>query len=184
MPSCGQDEQLAVLSPDINLAVGDESGSPNVTLGIVDPLDLAGVSIEAVEEVATLTAVSDQLATFAVRGPTTMTPERAYALAFVEAVQMYPFNDIPFPGITGRDPWLPHGNNWRFCGSTHVWPVKWLEAIHKSYCYNLRHFVHEYDCVPLDLAIWPLVEHSSGLPFKWYRAEYDNTQLRNFPCAL
>lgn len=103
---------------------------------------------------------------------------------FVEAVQMYPFSDIPFPGITGRDPWLPHGNNWRFCGSTHIWPTKWLDAIDHSYRYNLRHFVHEYDRVPLDLAIWPLVEFNSGLPFKWYQAEYDNTQLRNFPCAL
>jgi hypothetical protein len=103
---------------------------------------------------------------------------------FVEAVQMYPFDDIPFPGITGPDPWLPHGNNWRFCGSTHIWPVKWLDQIHRSYQHCLRRFVHEYDCVPLDLAIWPLVERGSGLPFKWYQAEYDNTQLRNFPCPL
>lgn len=102
---------------------------------------------------------------------------------FVEAVQMYTFADIPFPGITGRDPWLPHGNNWRFCGSTHIWPTKWLPQIDRSYRTNLRSFVHEYDCVPLDLAIWPMVERSSGLPFKWYQAEYDNTQLRNFPCA-
>jgi hypothetical protein len=103
---------------------------------------------------------------------------------FVDMVQMYPFADIPFPGISGPDPWLPHGNNWRFCGSTHIWPVKWLETIDRSYRYNLRHFVHEYDAVPLDLAIWPLVEFNSGLPFKWYQAEYDNTQLRNFPCAI
>ncbi len=102
---------------------------------------------------------------------------------FVEAVQKYEFNDIPFPGIAGRDPWLPHGNNWRFCGSTHIWPLKWLPAIHKSYQFNLRNFVHEYDCVPLDLAIWPMVERNSGLPFKQYQAEYDSTQLRYFPCA-
>lgn len=102
---------------------------------------------------------------------------------FVEAVQMYPFHDMPFPGITGSDPWLPHGNNWRFCGSTHIWPVKWLEQIHHSYRSNLINFVTEHKCVPLDLAIWPMVERTSGLPFKWYQAEYDNTQLRNFPCA-
>lgn len=102
---------------------------------------------------------------------------------FVEAVQKYDFQDIPFPGITGKDPWLPHGNNWRFCGSTHIWPAKWLSKIHNSYKHNLISFVHEYDCVPLDLAIWPMVERNSGLPFKWYQAEYDNTQLRNFPCA-
>lgn len=102
---------------------------------------------------------------------------------FVEAVAKYPFDDIPFPGITGPDPWLPHGNNWRFCGSTHIWPVKWLDQIHKSYQVNLRNFVHDYSCAPLDLAIWPLVERSSGLPFRWYQAEYDSTQLENFPCA-
>lgn len=110
---------------------------------------------------------------------------------FVEAVQMRPLNDIPFPGISGRhgadgqlDPWLPHGNNWRFCGSTHIWPVKWLDQVHRSYKTNLINFVHEYKSVPLDLAIWPMVERNSGLPFRWYPAEYDNTQLRNFPCAI
>ncbi len=103
--------------------------------------------------------------------------------AFVDKVSKYPFDDIPFPGITGREPWLPHGNNWRFCGSTHIWPVKWLAQIDLSYRYNLRHFIPEYGKVPLDLAIWPLVEFNSGLPFKWYQAEYDNTQLRNFPCV-
>ena len=102
---------------------------------------------------------------------------------FVEAVQMYPCGDIPFPGITGKDPWLPHGNNWRFCGSTHVWPRKWLDSIDRSYKHALRNFIQAYDCVPLDLAIWPMVERTSGLPFRWYQAEYDNTQLRNFPCA-
>lgn len=103
---------------------------------------------------------------------------------FVEAVQKYDFKDIPFPGITGPDhPWLPHGNNWRFCGSTHIWPVKWLPHIHRSYRSNLINFVNAFQSVPLDLAIWPMVERSSGLPFKWYQAEYDNTQLRNFPCA-
>lgn len=102
---------------------------------------------------------------------------------FVEAVQMYPFADIPFPGISDKHPWLPRGNNWRFCGSTHVWPVKWLDQIHRSYGYNLTRFIRQYGCVPLDLTIWPLVEHNSGLPFKWYKAEYDRTQLRNFPCA-
>lgn len=102
---------------------------------------------------------------------------------FVEAVQKYSFEDIPFPGITGVDPWLPYGNNWRFCGSTHIWPVKWLDQIHRSYRSSLISFVQQLKVVPLDLAIWPMVEKNSGLPFKWYQAEYDNTQLRNFPCA-
>lgn len=103
---------------------------------------------------------------------------------FCDIVSMYPNADIPFPGITGPDPWLPHGNNWRFCGSTHVWPAKLLPQIHRSYATHLINFTRMYQSVPLDLAIWPLVERNSGLPFKWYPAEYDNTQLRNFPCAL
>jgi hypothetical protein len=94
-------------------------------------------------------------------------------------------DDIPFPGIAGpTDPWLPHGNNWRFCGSTHIWQRKYLEQIHRSYKTNLINFIAQYRTVPLDLAIWPMVECTSGLPFKWYKAEYDNTQLRNYPCAL
>lgn len=94
-----------------------------------------------------------------------------------------PLDTIPFPGITGPEPWLPHGNNWRFCGSTHVWPKKYLEQIHRSYKANLIKFVQTYNAVPLDLAIWPLVERNSGLPFKWYQGEYDASQLRNYPCA-
>lgn len=104
---------------------------------------------------------------------------------FVEAVQMYPFNDIPFPGIDPNPAnWFPRGNNWRFCGSTHAWPRKWLPAIDHSYKFHLRSFVMNHGCVPLDLAIWPLVERHSGLPFRWYKAEYDASQLRNWPCAL
>ncbi len=91
--------------------------------------------------------------------------------------------DIPFPGITGPDPWLPAGNNWRFCGSTHIWQTKYLKDIHASYKANLIKFVDCYNAVPLDLAIWPLVERNSGLPFTWYQGEYDRTQLRNYPCA-
>ena len=103
---------------------------------------------------------------------------------FVEAVQKYPFEgDMPFPGITGPEPWLPRGNNWRFCGSTHIWPVKWLTQIDNGYRQALRDFVSTYGCVPLDLTIWPLVERLRGVPFKWYQAEYDYTQLRNFPCV-
>lgn len=90
---------------------------------------------------------------------------------------------IEFPGIDADFRWLPHGNNWRFCGSTHIWQKKYLEQIHRSYKANLISFVSLYNAVPLDLAIWPLVEGNSGLPFRWYQAEYDATQLRNYPCA-
>lgn len=101
--------------------------------------------------------------------------------SFCRRVAEYPFNDIPFPGIEPMKPVLPHGNNWRFCGSTHVWPTKWLPHIHAAYKFSLRKFIRTYNCVPLDLAIWPAVEQCSWLPFHWYKAEYDASQLRNFP---
>lgn len=109
----------------------------------------------------------------------TFTPE--HVSAFVEKVAKYENDDIPFPGIEDKKPINPFGDNWRFCGSTHIWPVKYLEDIHRSYKANLINFVRKYKKVPLDLAIWPLVEQNSGLPFKWYKAEYDHTQLTEFP---
>lgn len=91
--------------------------------------------------------------------------------------------DIPFPGIEGRQPINVHGNNWRFCGSTHIWPVKYLKAIDKAYRTSLREFIDTFKCTPLDLVIWPSVEYYSGLPFRWYKADYDCTQLTEFPDA-
>jgi hypothetical protein len=89
---------------------------------------------------------------------------------------------IPFPGISGLDlPVSVHGNNWRFCGSTHVWPRRYLPEIDEAYKQELEWFVKEHNCVPLDLAIWPLVEkRHPELPFRWYKAEYDYTQLTEF----
>lgn len=89
--------------------------------------------------------------------------------------------DIPFPGIEPMKVVDPHGNNWRFCGSTHIWPTQFLPQIHQEYRHELYQFVHRYRAVPLDLAIWPAVEFNSGLPFRWYKAEYDATQLTNLP---
>lgn len=102
--------------------------------------------------------------------------------SFLERVKAYNFTDIPFPGITdNRGVVDPHGHNWRFCGSTHIWPVEWLGMIRHEYKHQVRKFIKEHKRTPLDLAIWPAVEVSSGLPFRWYRAEYDATQFTNFP---
>jgi hypothetical protein len=101
----------------------------------------------------------------------------------IERVEQYDFTDIPFPGIEGSHRYDPLGNNWRFCGSTHIWPVKWLGHIDRSYRFCLRQYVRQHGVAPLDLAIWPMVEKVSGLPFKWYKADYDRTQLTEFPCA-
>lgn len=91
------------------------------------------------------------------------------------------WDHIPFPGIEEKKPIDIHGNNWRFCGSTHIWPTKYLTDIHKSYQFEVRKFIRQHQCVPLDLAIWPAVENNSGLPFRWYKGEYDASQLTNFP---
>lgn len=98
----------------------------------------------------------------------------------LDKLEKYPLDHIPFPGIEEQKPVNPFGNNWRFCGSTHIWPVKFLPAIDRAYRFELRQFIRQYGKVPLDLAIWPAVEKNSGLPFRWYKAEYDATQLTNF----
>jgi len=103
---------------------------------------------------------------------------------FVDAVASQELeNVIPFPGIEPQKPISIHGNNWRFCGSTHIWPTKFLPYIDEEYRYETRRFIREHKCTPLDLAIWPAVELHSGLPFRFYQAEYDATQLTGFPCT-
>lgn len=90
--------------------------------------------------------------------------------------------EIPFPGITEKQTVFPTGNVWRFCGSTHIWPVKWLDQIDRAYHRELAFWVGQNKTCPLDLPIWALVEqHNPDVPFKWYPAEYDHTQLSNYP---
>lgn len=102
--------------------------------------------------------------------------------AFLDKLAVYPFDDIPFPGITPeRRPVDPYGDNWRFCGSTIIAPRRFLPGIVRSYKFETREFVRRHRCVPLDLAIWPTVEARSGLPWRFYPAEYDATQLTNLP---
>ncbi len=101
---------------------------------------------------------------------------------FLKRVKKYDFKDIPFPGITPQwAPPDPHGHNWRFCGSTHIWPTKWLRPIRKKYKNMVRRFIDQHHEIPLDLMIWPQMERYSGLPVRFYQAEYDYTQLTNFP---
>ena len=103
---------------------------------------------------------------------------------FLQSVKLDAFEGIPFPGITQGAPIDPRGHNWRFCGSTHIWPVKYLKDIRRSYKEHARQVVKECKAIPLDLAVWPLVERDSGLPFHWYQAEYDYTQFTNFNLGL
>lgn len=100
---------------------------------------------------------------------------------FLEKVKTYEFYDIPFPGISSKSPVLPIGNNWRFCGSTHIWPKKFLTEIDLTYKTILREWIRVCRTTPLDLPIWALVEQTSCLPFRFYEAEYDASQVDNFP---
>jgi hypothetical protein len=114
--------------------------------------------------------------------------EDAHVRTFLDRIIEYPFErSMPFPGITCGEPIAPLGNNWRFCGSTHIWPVKWLPTIDRVYKSALRNFMRAYNRVPLDLTIWPEVEGRCAkegpdhVPFQWYPAEYDASQLLGFP---
>lgn len=101
--------------------------------------------------------------------------------AFVERVSRAEFDDIPFPGIWDRGPISDTGDNWRFCGSTHIIPRKHLFLVDEFYRYECRKFIERTKTVPLDLPIWAATEANSTLPFRWYKANHDATQLTEFP---
>jgi len=108
-----------------------------------------------------------------------ITPE--HVREFLCKLRQWEPNCIPLPGITDRAPVNVHGDNWRFCGSTLIVPRQFVEPLERSYKFETREFIRRHGCIPLDLAIWPMVEERSGLPIRWYKAEYDATQLTNFP---
>jgi len=111
--------------------------------------------------------------------------EAKHIPTFVEAVERYykaGHRDIPFPGISSIEPIQDRGNCWRFCGSTHIIPRWHLEDIHRAYRHACCNFIARTRTVPLDLPIWATVEKTNPrLPYRWYQAEYDYTQLANFP---
>lgn len=106
---------------------------------------------------------------------------RRHVAEFIRNLKEWEPFGIPFPGMSNKEPLKPFGDNWRFCGSTLVIPRKHLPAVVGSYKTCARGFLRTYHAIPLDLAIWPMVENTSGLPFQFYKAEYDYTQLTNFP---
>lgn len=101
--------------------------------------------------------------------------------AFVDKVEASTFTDIPFPGIWDRGPISDDGPNWRFCGSTHIIPRQHLLAVDRRYKYECQKFIRRTHTVPLDLPVWAAVEAADDLPFRWYSANHDATQLTNFP---
>lgn len=100
---------------------------------------------------------------------------------FLDKVARYEGGDIPIPSIRPEDPIQPYGDNWQFVGSTIIAPRRFLPHMVHRYRAELFNFVSEYQAIPLDLAIWPAVVRNSGLPFSRYPADYDATQLTNFP---
>jgi hypothetical protein len=111
--------------------------------------------------------------------------EAKHIAPFVEKVERY-YNaghrDIPFPGIEPAQQIHFNGNCWRFCGSTHIVPRWHLDAIDVAYRKTCCGFIAASQTVPLDLPIWALVEQfHPELPYRQYKAEYDWTQLSNFP---
>lgn len=90
---------------------------------------------------------------------------------------------IPFPGIWQEGAISDTGDNWRFCGSLHIWPRQYLEAVDRAYRKEVIKFVERTRSVPNDLPIWAYVEQQTAgvLPFRWYKANHDATQFTNFP---
>lgn len=104
---------------------------------------------------------------------------------FVYKLRNWAPTALPFPGMDPfHNPIEPFGDNWRFCGSMLVVPRQFVFRVGNSYRANFKSFVQQHKAIPLDLAIWPMVEFSSGLPWKQYPAEYDYTQLTNFPFTV
>lgn len=99
---------------------------------------------------------------------------------FAEVSAAEQWNTIPFPGIEPAGLVMPTGNNWRFCGSTHIWPKRFLRQIDDAYKANLKAWIAGLRTVPLDLPIWALTERTDTLPFRFYQAEYDASQLTSF----
>jgi len=88
---------------------------------------------------------------------------------------------VPFPAIWGKGPIDPRGINWRFVGSTHIWPAKWLPAIDRAYKDEATKIIASIQAVPNDLPVWANVEENHPeIPFVSYSANHDNTQFVNF----
>lgn len=102
--------------------------------------------------------------------------------AFLNRLRNSQMGDIvPFPAIWGKGPISDNDVNWRFVGSTHIWPAKWLPAIDAAYKEEASKFIARTQTVPNDLPIWAYTEENHPeIPFESYSANHDNTQFVNF----
>jgi hypothetical protein len=103
-----------------------------------------------------------------------------HVTAFLDHLEEWEPSGVYMPGITEKAPIQPYGDNWRFCGSTIVVPAPHVGPLYEAYKSTAIKFIRAYKAIPLDLAIWSMVEEQ--YPINWYQAEYDHTQLTNFPC--
>lgn len=99
---------------------------------------------------------------------------------FVDKIAADNIQDIPFPAIWGKGPVSDTEIPWRFAGSTHIWPRKFLVELAGQYNAEVMKFIMRTGTVPLDLPIWALLEQRNTLPFRGYSANHDATQLTNY----
>lgn len=99
---------------------------------------------------------------------------------FIERLSDAELDDVPFPGIWDWMHVSDEEANWRFCGSTHIWPRKHLTTIHHAYRRETFKFIERTGKVPYDMTIWAAVERLGIVPYRWYKANHDNTQFTNF----
>jgi hypothetical protein len=102
--------------------------------------------------------------------------------AFLNRVRNATATDvIPFPAIWAKGPIDDCGINWRFVGSTHIWPTKYLPAIDRAYKDEITKLIAREQKVPNDLPVWAHVEaNHPELPWAPYGANHDNTQFVNY----
>ena len=106
--------------------------------------------------------------------------EERHITEFLDRIEGSGFTDIPFPGIWDKGPIDDRGDNWRFCGSTHIIRRDLLPYVDFFYKRECKKFIERTKTVPLDLPIWAGLESHSSLPFRFYGANHDATQLTAF----
>ena len=106
--------------------------------------------------------------------------EAGMVTEFLNRIERAELKDIPFPGIWPRGDISDTGDNWRFVGSTHIWPRQYLDLIDLFYKVECRRFIERTKTISNDLPVWAHVEAHWPLPFRFYPANHDATQLTNF----
>lgn len=99
---------------------------------------------------------------------------------FLDRVERHKFTDVPFPGIWPKGEISDTGDNWRFVGSTHIWPREYLDIIDLMYKTECRRFIERTQTVSNDLPIWAHTEARWPIPFRMYPGNHDATQLTGF----